>query len=91
MWMVKKMEDGQDWQDAHMGSREIIVGGGWRRGLITRGWHGELCSFCLGFPSMLTQAQGQVTSPFIYVQCSFSYIFSVVYTGIHTEIKLGGG
>lgn len=28
MWLVMRMEDGLDWQDAHMGSREIIVGGG---------------------------------------------------------------
>lgn len=46
MWMAMRMEDGQDWQDAHMGSREIIVGGGWRRGLITRGWHGAVSSVC---------------------------------------------
>lgn len=26
--LVRRMEDGLDWQDAHMGSREIIVGGG---------------------------------------------------------------
>lgn len=35
IWLVMRMEDGLDWQDAHMGSREIMVGGGWGRGLIT--------------------------------------------------------
>lgn len=33
--LVRRMEDGLDWQDAHMGSREIIVGGGLGRGLIS--------------------------------------------------------
>lgn len=34
IWLVMRMEDGLDWQDAHMGSREIMVGGWWGRGLI---------------------------------------------------------
>lgn len=29
------MEDGLDWLDAHMGHKEIMAGGGWRRGLVT--------------------------------------------------------
>lgn len=70
MWLVMRMEDGLDWQDAHMGSREIIVGGGWGRGLIADAGT-VLSAWCavqplplqlgLGFPSMLTQAQDQVT------------------------------
>lgn len=30
-----RMEDGLDWLDAHMGHKEIMAGGGWRRGLVT--------------------------------------------------------
>lgn len=36
IWLVMRMEDGLDWQHAHMGSGEIIMGGGWGRGLITK-------------------------------------------------------
>lgn len=35
IWLVMRMEDGLDWQDAHMGSREIMMGSGWGGGLIT--------------------------------------------------------
>lgn len=62
MWLVMRMEDGLDWQDAHMGSREIIVGGGWGGGLITEAGTvlSDLCAvqplplqLSLGFPGML--------------------------------------
>lgn len=63
LWLVMRMEDGLDWQDAHMGSREIIMGGGEGRGLITE--TGTVLSawfafqtlpvqLSLGFPSMFT-------------------------------------
>lgn len=78
IWLVMRMEDGLDWQDAHMGSREIIVGGGRGRGLITEPGT-ILAAWCavqppplqlsLGFPSMLTQAQDQVTRIRWYQSC----------------------
>ncbi|KAK9514289.1 hypothetical protein VZT92_027765 [Zoarces viviparus] len=69
MWLVTSVEDGPDWQDAHMGSREIIAGGGEGkgRGLATealapsRQLGLQFSLFSSGFPSMLTQAQDQVT------------------------------